>query len=56
MVKRHLEQVSPNPAEFDQMSFKEIGAVINSSEGAARVNYHYGTGRLREWLDETDER
>ncbi len=41
---------------FDQMSFKEIGAVINSSEGAARVNYHYGTGRLREWLDETDER
>ena len=41
---------------FDQMSFKEIGAVINSSEGAARVNYHYGIGRLREWLDETDER
>ena len=24
MVKRHLEQVSPNPAEFDQMSFKAI--------------------------------
>ena len=24
MVKRHLEQVSPNPAEFDVMSFKAI--------------------------------
>ena len=24
MVRRHLEQVSPNPAEFDVMSFKAI--------------------------------
>ncbi len=24
MVKRHLEQVSPNPAEFDKMSFSAI--------------------------------
>ena len=24
MVKRHLEQVSPNPAELDRMSFKAI--------------------------------
>lgn len=24
MAKRHLEQVSPNPAEFDEMSFKAI--------------------------------
>ena len=24
MVKRHLEQVSPNPAELDEMSFKAI--------------------------------
>ena len=24
MVKRHLEQVSPNPAELDKMSFKAI--------------------------------
>ena len=24
MVKRHLEQISPNPAEFDEMSFKAI--------------------------------
>ena len=24
MVKRHLEQASPNPAEFDERSFKAI--------------------------------
>jgi RNA polymerase sigma-70 factor (ECF subfamily) len=37
---------------FDEMSFREIGEVIGSSEGAARVNYHFGIGRLREWLNE----
>ncbi len=41
---------------FEQMSFREIGALIDSSEGAARVNYHYGLSRLREWLNENDER
>lgn len=41
---------------FEEMSFKEIGVLIGSSEGAARVNYHYGIGRLREWLDEKPER
>lgn len=30
------------------MSFKEIGVIIESSEGAARVNYHHGIRRLRE--------
>jgi RNA polymerase sigma-70 factor (ECF subfamily) len=35
---------------FDELSFKEIAEVIDSTEGAARVNYHYGIGRLREWL------
>ena len=37
---------------FDELSFKEIAEIIDSTEGAARVNYHYGIGRLREWLDE----
>lgn len=35
---------------FEEMSFREIGAVIGSSEGAARVNYHHGIRRLREML------
>jgi RNA polymerase sigma-70 factor (ECF subfamily) len=33
---------------FEGLSFREIGAVIGSSEGAARVNYHHGIRRLRE--------
>lgn len=32
------------------LSYREIGAVSNSSEGAARVNYHLGIKRLRELL------
>ncbi len=32
------------------LSFREIGALIDSSEGAARVNYHHGIRRLREML------
>lgn len=33
------------------MSFREIGEVIGSSEGAARVNYFHGIRRLREWME-----
>ncbi|MDH5758644.1 MAG: hypothetical protein OEZ65_03580, partial [Gemmatimonadota bacterium] len=32
------------------MSFKEIGEVIGSSEGAARVSYFHGIRKLREWM------
>ena len=35
---------------FDGLSFREVGEVIESSEGAARVNYHHGIRRLREKL------
>ena len=34
------------------LSFREIGALIGSSEGAARVNYHHGIRRLREKMSE----
>ena len=33
------------------LSFKEIGEVIGSSEGAARVNYFHGIRRLREFME-----
>lgn len=34
------------------LSFREVGELIGSSEGAARVNYHHGVRRLRElWTD-----
>jgi RNA polymerase sigma-70 factor, ECF subfamily len=32
------------------LSYAEIGAALNCSEGAARVNYHLGIKRLRELL------
>lgn len=34
------------------LSFREIGEVIGSSEGAARVNYFHGIRRLRELMDD----
>jgi len=34
------------------LSFREVGEVIGSSEGAARVNYHHGIRRLRGWMEE----
>ena len=33
------------------LSFREVGEIICSSEGAARVNYHHGIRRLREWME-----
>lgn len=37
------------------LSFREVGEVIGSSEGAARVNYHHGVRRLRElWTEKGD--
>jgi RNA polymerase sigma-70 factor (ECF subfamily) len=36
---------------FEDLSFREIGVIIGSSEGAARVNYHHGVKRLREMLE-----
>ncbi len=33
------------------LSFKEIGEIIESSEGAARVNYFHGIRRLRELME-----
>jgi RNA polymerase sigma-70 factor (ECF subfamily) len=32
------------------LPFREVGRVIGSSEGAARVNYHHGIKKLREWM------
>lgn len=33
------------------LSFREVGELIDSSEGAARVNYHHGIRRLRERME-----
>ena len=36
---------------FEGLSFREIGEIIDSTEGSARVNYHHGVRRLRELLE-----
>jgi RNA polymerase sigma-70 factor (ECF subfamily) len=36
---------------FEGLSFREIGEIIESTEGSARVNYHHGIRRLRELLE-----
>jgi RNA polymerase sigma-70 factor (ECF subfamily) len=33
------------------LSFREVGEIIGSSEGAARVNYHHGIRRLRDMME-----
>ena len=35
---------------LEGLSFREIGEIIDSTEGSARVNYHHGIRRLRELL------
>jgi RNA polymerase sigma-70 factor (ECF subfamily) len=32
------------------LSYAEVGEALDCSEGAARVNYHLGIKKLREWL------
>lgn len=32
------------------LSYAEVGQALECSEGAARVNYHLGIKRLREWM------
>ena len=36
----------------DGLSYKEIGRIIGTSEVSARVNYHHGIRKLREWLEQ----
>ncbi|MDT8368724.1 MAG: RNA polymerase sigma factor [Longimicrobiales bacterium] len=36
----------------EDLSFREVGEVIGSTEGAARVNYHHGMTKLRSWMTE----
>lgn len=36
------------------LSFREVGELIGSSEGAARVNYHHGIRRLRERMEQEE--
>ena len=47
----HKQRLSVTLRIDDGLSFREIGEIIGSSEGSARVNYHHGIRRLRELLE-----
>ena len=38
-----------------QLPFKDIGLMLNMTEGSAKVNYHHGINKLREWLKDIYE-
>ncbi len=38
-----------------QLPFKDIGLMLNMTEGSAKVNYHHGIVKLREWLKDIYE-
>ena len=44
------QKLSVSLRVFEGLSFREIGEMIDSTEGSARVNYHHGIRRLREFL------
>ena len=44
------QKLSVSMRVFEGLSFREIGEIIDSTEGSARVNYHHGIRRLRELL------
>jgi RNA polymerase sigma-70 factor, ECF subfamily len=37
---------------YQDLSFREVAEILGTSEGAAKVNYHYAVQRLKEWLGE----
>lgn len=56
-IKRLMEDLPEKQKQavalriFEGLSFREVGVLIGSSEGAARVNYHHGIRRLREMVE-----
>ena len=44
------QKLSVSLRVFEGLSFREIGEMIDSTEGSARVDYHHGIRRLRELL------
>jgi RNA polymerase sigma-70 factor, ECF subfamily len=55
-VRRSLEALSPTQREVftlrvqQGLSYKEIAAIVNSTEGAARVHYHNAIQTVKEFL------
>lgn len=61
-VSARLEELPPRQRlvvelrVFHDLSFEEIGAIVDSTEDAAKANYHHGVKRLRSILARPPDR
>jgi RNA polymerase sigma-70 factor (ECF subfamily) len=57
-LRRAMEALTPTQREVfvlrvgEGMSYREIAATVDTTEGAARVHYHNATRAIKEFLDE----
>jgi RNA polymerase sigma-70 factor, ECF subfamily len=43
-----------NMRYYDELSYKEMGEILNSSENALKTNYHYATEKIKACLKEEE--
>lgn len=43
-----------NMRYYDELSYKEMGKILNSSENALKTNYHYATEKIKAYLKEEE--
>ena len=43
-----------NMRYYDELSYKEMGEILNSSENALKTNYHYATEKIKAYLKENE--
>jgi RNA polymerase sigma-70 factor (ECF subfamily) len=61
-LRRALERLPPKQRMvvelrvFEDLSFKEVGRIVDSSEDSAKVNYHHALKRLRSIMQEGGQR
>jgi RNA polymerase sigma-70 factor, ECF subfamily len=48
----HKQRLTLELRVYEDLSFREVADILGTSEGAAKVNYHYAVKRLKEWLGE----
>lgn len=43
-----------NMRYYDELSYKEMGEILNSSENALKTNYHYATEKIKAYFKENE--
>jgi RNA polymerase sigma-70 factor, ECF subfamily len=43
-----------NMRYYEELSYKEMAEILNSSENALKTNYHYATEKIKAYLKETE--